>query len=190
MSHIQPALTFWGQLVLATGGVLKQKKCQVAIAAVKFKSGKATILEKRSLPDVKFIIPQKEGKTVVIPTVAAKENITALGFSNDLLNSGKHQLDRIKKTGKEWSINMNTSRYLNRADVRLSLSSQLHPKLKWSIACLSLDPKKVDKAVHSFYHQTMSRMGVNRKTNRKMRTITKKYGGLGYFDLNIDNLGD
>ena len=23
-----------------------------------------------------------------------------------------------------------------------------------------------------------------------MRTITKKYGGLGYFDLNIDNLGD
>ena len=23
-----------------------------------------------------------------------------------------------------------------------------------------------------------------------MRTMTKKYGGLGYFDLNIDNLGD
>ena len=67
MDYIQRALTFWGQLVLATGGVLKQKKCQVAIAAYKFKSGKATILNKWSLPDIKFHIPQKEDKTAIIP---------------------------------------------------------------------------------------------------------------------------
>ena len=122
MAYIQRALTFWGQLVLATGGVLKQKKCQVAIAAYKFKSGKAIMINERSLPNIKFHIPQKNGKTAIIPTVGQKENITALGFSNDLLNSGKHQLERIKKIGKEWSINMNTSRYLTRPDVCLSLS--------------------------------------------------------------------
>ena len=33
-------------------------------------------------------------------------------------------------------------------------------------------------------------MGVNRKMRREMRTLPKKYGGLGYFDLNIDNLGE
>ena len=32
-------------------------------------------------------------------------------------------------------------------------------------------------------------MGVNKNMRREMRTMTKKYGGLGYFDLNIDNLG-
>ena len=85
---------------------------------------------------------------------------------------------------------MNTTRYLNQTDIRLSLSTQLHPKLKWSIACLSHDPDKVDEEVHKFYHQTMSCMGVNRKMRREMRTIPKKYGGLGYFDLNMDNLVD
>ena len=85
---------------------------------------------------------------------------------------------------------MNSSGYFNRTDVRQSLSSQFHPKLKWSIACFSYDPKKIDKALHRVYHQTMGIMGVSRKMNREMRTITKKYGGLGYFDLNIDNLGE
>ena len=44
--------------------------------------------------------------------------------------------------------------------------------------------------MHSIYHRTMSRMGINRNMRRKMRMMTKKYGGLGYFNLNIDNLGD
>lgn len=88
-------------------------------------------------------------------------------------NTGRHQMERINKIGKEWSTNMNTSRYLTHSDVLLSLSTQLHPKLKWSIPSLSRDPKKIDDAVHSFYHQTMSRMGVNRKMKREMRTMTK-----------------
>ena len=43
MSHIQHAITFWEKLVLATGGVLKQKKFALAIAAYKFHRGKAVI---------------------------------------------------------------------------------------------------------------------------------------------------
>ena len=88
------------------------------------------------------------------------------------------------------SMNMNTNRHLNRTDVRHSLYSQLHTKLKLSIGCLFHDPKKVDDLVHRIYHQTMSCMGVSQKMRQEMRTISKKYGGLGYFDLNIDNLGD
>ena len=92
--------------------------------------------------------------------------------------------------GKEWVTNMNTSRYLRRGDVCLSLSSQLCLKLNWSIACLSSDPKKLDETVHGFFYNSMSRMGCNRNMRREMRQLPKKYGGLGYFDLNIDNLGD
>ena len=43
MELIQQAITFWGQLVLATGGVLKQSKCAVAISSVKFVAEKPTI---------------------------------------------------------------------------------------------------------------------------------------------------
>ena len=115
--------------------------CQVAIASYKFSGGKPTIQKPSSLPKVQFHIPQKEGKTAIIPTIGAEDNTIALGFSNDLRNSGKHQMERIVKLGKDWSNNMNTSRFLQRTDVRRSLSSQLHPQLKWSIGCLSHDPK-------------------------------------------------
>ena len=79
---------FSGELVLATGGVLRPKKCQVAIAAYKFKSGKAIIKKPSELPDIKFHIPQKEDKTAIIPTISASDDMTSLGFLNDLRNTG------------------------------------------------------------------------------------------------------
>ena len=189
-SFIQDALNFWGMLVLATGGVLKQKKSRVAVALFKFSDGRARLLQPRAFPKLQFQIPQKGNTSVPIPTVGPDKDIKSLGFTNDLRNSGKHQVKQIEKMGKEWVTNMNTSRYLRRGDVRLSLSSQLRPKLNWSIACLSSDPKKLDETVHGFFYNSMSRMGCNRNMRREMRQLPKKYGGLGYFDLNIDNLGD
>ena len=126
------------------------------------------------------MIPQKGNTFVPILTVGPDEDFTSLGFTNNLKNSGKHQIKRIEKIGYEWVTNMNTCCYLRRTDVRLSLSSQLHKKLSWFIACLSSDPKKLDEILHQFYHQLMSQMGVNKKIRREMRTLPKKYGSLGY----------
>ena len=189
-SFIQDALYFWGMLVLATGGLLKQKKSRVAVALFKFSDGRTRLLQPRAFPKLQFQIPQKGNTSVPISTIGPDKDIKSLGFTNDLRNSGKHQVKRIDKIGKEWVTNMNTSRYLRRGDVRLSLSIQLRPKLNWSIACLSSDPKKLDKTLHGFFYNSMSRMGCNRNMRREMRQLPKKYGGLGYFDLNIDNLGD
>ena len=89
-------------------------------------------MKPRLLPKFQFQILQKEGKTVPILTVGADEEIATQGFSNDLRNSGKAQIKRIVKIDNEWAINMNTSRYLRCSDVCLSLSTQLHQKLRWS----------------------------------------------------------
>ena len=79
--------------------------------------------------------------------------------------------------------------YLRRDDVQLSLSTHLYPRLKWSVACLSSDPKKLDDKVHRFFYQTMSRMGKKKKIRKELRQMSKNYGGFRYFDLNIDKLG-
>ena len=49
-SFIQDALNFWGMLVLATDGVLKQKKSRVAVALFKFSDGRARLLQPRAFP--------------------------------------------------------------------------------------------------------------------------------------------
>ena len=84
---------------------------------------------------------------------------------------------------------MNTNKYLTPTDIRLSLNIQLKPKMTWSISCLSANPKDLDEELHRVYHNTMSRMNINCKMKKEMRTIPLQYCGLGYFDLNIECLG-
>ena len=144
---------------MASSGSLKQKKCQVAIVSFKFSDGRPRLQQLKSLPEHQFEIPQKDGMTAPIPTKRAEEEVTALGFVNNLKNSGQHQIKAITST-------MNSNPYLRRDDVQLSLSTQLHPRLKWSIACILSDPKKLDGEVHWFFYQTMSRIGVNKKLRK------------------------
>ena len=186
---IQSAIDFWGMLVIASGGSLKQKKCQVAIAFFKFSDDRPRLQQLKLLPEHQFQIPQKNGTTAPILTKSADEKVTALGFENDLRNTGQHQVQFIKKKGSKWASTINSNPYLRRDDVQLSLSSQLHTRLSWSIACISSDPKELDDEVHQLFYQTMGRMGVNKKIRKELRQMSKAYGGLGYFDLNIDNLG-
>ena len=69
------------------------------------------------LPEHQFKIPQKNGMTAPIPTISAEEDVTTLGFTNDLRNSGRHQVKVIVNQGNEWAYTMNTNRFLKRDDV-------------------------------------------------------------------------
>ena len=51
LEFIQAAIDFWGMLVLASGGSLKQKKCQVAIASFEFSDGRPRLQQLKSLPE-------------------------------------------------------------------------------------------------------------------------------------------
>ena len=104
-------------LVMDSGGSLKQKKCQVAIASFTFSDGRPRLQLLKSLPEHQFQIPQPNGTSVPIPTKGADEKVTALGFENDLRNSGRHQVKSIRKKGNEWASTINSNPYLRRDDV-------------------------------------------------------------------------
>ena len=159
------------------------------ITSFTFSEGRPRLQRLKSFPEHQNEIPQKDVTTAPIFTKSAKEEVTALSFVNNLKKSGRHQVKAIIKKGNKWASTMNPNPYLRRDDVQLGLSTQLHPILKWSIACLLSDPKKLDDEVHQFFYQTMSRMGVNKKMRKELRQMSKNHGGFGYFDLNIDNVG-
>ena len=48
--QVQAAITFWGMIVLATGGYLKQSKCQVGLTLFRFVNGVAKFKSARLLP--------------------------------------------------------------------------------------------------------------------------------------------
>ena len=101
--QVQAAITFWGMIVLATGGYLKQLKCQVGLVLFRFVDGKARVKTGRLLPEFQFNIPQTGGVTLPIPTIEPGEGTKSLGVVFDLLNECLHQLEKISKKGLEWS---------------------------------------------------------------------------------------
>ena len=122
---IQAAIDFWGIFVMASGGSLKQKKCQVVIASFNFLDGRPRLQQLKSLPEHPFELSQKDCMTAPIPTKSAEEEVTALGFANNFKNSGHCQVKTITNKGNNWASNMNSNPYLRRDDVWLSLSTQL-----------------------------------------------------------------
>ena len=110
--QVQSAITFWGMIVLATGGYLKQSKCQVGLVIFKFVNGKAYMVRQPALQQFQFTIPQKDGETVEIPTVDAFAGTKSLGVNFDLANRGVHQVSKIQSKGLEWTSRLNSDAYI------------------------------------------------------------------------------
>ena len=97
--QVQAAITFWGMIVLATGGYLKQSKCQVCPVQFRFINGRAIVKKPRFMPNHQFSIPQKVGTTVTIPTVDPWSATKSLGLMYDVMNICKHQVQFISDKG-------------------------------------------------------------------------------------------
>ena len=186
---IQRAINEWGKIVMTTGGYLKQVKCQVALAVIEFVNGQPKVKQKSALNGVEFTIPTKDGDSVPIKVLGPNDAVEALGITTDLVNSGEHHLKEVEKKMVEWISKLKSSRILSRADVWLSFFNQLKPKLLYSIECMSAPPAVVDSTMHKLFYKSLSHMGVNKHIRREARCLPSAWGGLGFFVVNIENLG-
>ena len=189
MLKIQDAITFWGMIVLATGGYLKQSKCQVAVNVFRFVNGVATSTPLSRLPKHQFTIPQKNDTTADIPTVDADAYTKSLGVHFDMNNKCDHQVDKIVEKGGEWTSRLNSEAHISPRDAWCSFRFQLRPSLTYSNVALSAKPEDIEEAQRRIFFNSLSRLGVNQHIREVVRRIPNRYGGLGMFDLNIDALG-
>ena len=153
--QVQSAITFWGMIVLATGGYLKQSKCQVGLVLFKFVNGKAYMVRQPALQQFQFTIPQKGGETVEIPTIDAFTGTKSLGVNFDLANLGVHQVSKIKSKGLEWTLRLNSDAYISQSDAWCSFNLQLKPALSYSAVTLSADPEKLSGAQRSIFYKSL-----------------------------------
>ena len=189
VEQIQAAITFWGMIVLATGGYLKQSKCQVGLVLFDFRNGVPRIKKISKTPKHQFTIPQKDDKTVPIPTIEADAGTKSLGVMFDLENKGTHHVGYIEKKGAEWTSKLNSAVHIGRSDAWCSFMFQLEPSLAYSLETLSADPTSLEKAQRNIFYQSLSRLGVNQHIIETVRRLPRKYGGLNMFDLNVKMLG-
>ena len=116
MQHIQAAITFWGMLILATGGYIKQSKSQVGLSIFIFENGRAKLKTERELPTFQYTIPQKGGSAVSIPTVNAMTGTDSLGVKFNMENKCSHQVEKILHKGSKWLSRLNSDVHIRRHD--------------------------------------------------------------------------
>ena len=151
VEQIQAAITFWGMIILATGGYLKQSKCQVGLVFFNFVNRRSRIKKINRTPQHQFTIPQKDGQTVLIPTIGAAKGAKSLSVIFDLLNKGNHHVDYIKKKGLEWTSKLNSAVHISRSNAWCSYMYQLEPSLAYSIETLSADPTSLEKTQRKIF---------------------------------------
>ena len=183
MQHIQDAITFWGILVLATRGLIKQSKSQVGLSCFCFTNGRPTLKKKTTLPTFQFTIPQKDGKDVPIPTVSAMKGTDSLSVKFDMENKCLHQVDKLNTKGSKWTSRLNSGVYISPHNGWCSYFYQLKPSLSYSAITLLVDPKKVEVTQGGIVFRSLSKLGVNQHINVPVQTMLHKFGGLGMIDL-------
>ena len=165
MQHIQAAITFWGMLILATGGYIKQLKSQVDLSLSTFVNGRPKLKTGRELPTFQFIIPQKDRNNVPIPTVSAVKGTDSLSVRFDMENKCVHQVDKIKTKGSKWMSRLNSGVHISPHEGWCSYCHQLKPSLSYSALTLSADPKKVEAPQGSIAFRCLLKLEVNQHTN-------------------------
>ena len=103
-------------IVLATGGYLKQSKCQVCPVLFCFINGRAVVKKPQFMPDHEFTIPQKGGATVTIPTVDPWSATKSLGVMYDVINKCEHQVQFISDKGTVWTSRLNSDAHISKRD--------------------------------------------------------------------------
>lgn len=67
IKYVQQVLTNWANLVMSSGGSLKQSKSFTVVKTFNYSSGRARLNETRVLPAKTLTIPQRTGGDVTIP---------------------------------------------------------------------------------------------------------------------------
>ncbi len=136
---VQLAITAWGNIVQATGGHLKQKKCFWYMMSWKFPNGCPRLKKIHELPPTPLVIPQPGGTPVPIRLKEVSESTETLGAYSNPAGNYTAQLYEMVVKGNKWLDRLH-SRYL-----------KLRPGMFYANVSILAPPKKIDDAIHKIY---------------------------------------
>ena len=82
----------------------------VRVSYYDFSIGKAILKKVRSLPCLRFTIPQKTRVDAQIPFVHQNKSTETLGVWGNLADTSKEYVEKMKKGGLKWVSKLNTNK--------------------------------------------------------------------------------
>ena len=186
---VQQAITFWANLLQATGGSLKPSKCYWYLLAYKFTNGVASLRPARDFTNISLEIPQPGSSNVSIELKDPTQATEVLGVLCCPNGDGTPMLNHMIGKGFRWSTKVLASTLMPH-DVWFSLKTQAIPSVRYGLVPLMATRSQLDDALSRWYYHCLPSLGVNRNIRKEWKTLPVQYQGLGLPNLSLEKLAD
>ena len=179
----QDAIDWWAWFLAATGGAIKAPKSFCYFLFYECINGTWSYKE----VDHELTVPMPEGGTITL--AAHKPSHAEKGLGILTAPSGGHaaQLDSLRQRVDSWT-KKNLNGHLPASHVWMSYIHQLGPGLQYGLGTLTNDLASAERCLQSAEYTLLPLLGVNRHIRRGWRTLHQTFGGIGLFDLPIEQL--
>ena len=172
-------LDTWKTLLQLTGGDLSLGKCTFSL--MKWDHQKQQLHTKQTLPG-DLIIDNIKLKRIEINEADRQLGIR-VAIDGKFKDEYEYRLDRAYQLGKR-VLHSN----LTPVGAQMAYSIYYKPMIEYPLSLTTFSDRECDKIHSKFVHRCLPKMGFNRHMPRVVIFGPKKYGGMNYFDLKLQQL--
>lgn len=179
----QASVDAWGKLLISTGGALNPEKCYWYMVDYVWVDGEANYAPK---VEWDLLIPMPDGSKQPINQLDVHDAQKMLGVWSCPSGKDKKHLDEnIVKKYKTW-IDRSKNGHLPAKLNWTSYSLKLWPGMRYGLPTLATPRKDIDGILCKLDYEALPLLGVNRSVKREWRNLPRAFGGIGLFNLEIE----
>jgi hypothetical protein len=188
---IQASVKSWGNLLIATGGVLQPAKCFYSIISFDWKNGEWRYVDNTGHGDFNVTVPLPGGTEAPITHKTVDHAEKTLGAMTSPDGKSVASIAMMQEKAQGW-INAVRGGNLHRCNIWFSLKVQFWPRVGYGLCSTTATFRELEQALHRQYYQILPLGGVIRHTTNRLRILrsgssTRWCGGYDSHDKQIAN---
>ena len=169
----QSALEKWKNVLLATGGAMRSKKCACVLLDQKTKYPQT---------EHKLMLKDDDGIVREILRYSHDDPREYLGVTQTASNNDNHQLQVIHDNVKKWNDLISRSKLPPFLNLQ-ALLNRIHKKILYPLPATNLTHEELQDVSDELYRTSLPKCGIIRKFPIRFRTIPHQFFGLGLPDF-------
>jgi hypothetical protein len=175
---IQDSVHSWGNLPIATGGVLKLTTCFYSIISFEWKNREWRYANNALRGDFGVKVPLPKGKEAPIAHRQVDHAEKTLDVMTSPDGNSGMSIQLMQEKAQAW-INAMQNGHLHRRNIWFSLKVQFWPCIGYGLCSTTATYHELEQALHWQYYQILPLGGVVRHTTVGSRTIDSGFYGVG-----------
>ncbi len=167
---IQDSVNSWGNLLIATRGILQPSKCFYLIISFEWTNGEWKYGNNLVRDELRMSVPLMGGGKAAISHKSVNHAEKTLGAMKSPDGNSAPSIQMIQEKAQQW-INSLRNDHLHRLNDWFSLKMQFWPRIRHGLCSSMANLRKLDKALHCQYYQVLPIRGIFYTTMAESGTI-------------------